>query len=201
MMRTKTTRQCDYSLTQWTSLGWQQNKGSLGTKTAWPNTTTLGSITETSKLETLFLERSWAPLGTLPKGNSAPIGKDLTELHRGRERALTTWRCQKDRNCHTRGTPSTYESITSRSGNTKTNLFYLQQILVLLLSFIIYFSYFIIYFSFLQRYLFLVLSPKGRIWFQKYFYLQMHGNKRSLFEIAEVSILEIYGLKSTEVDN
>ena len=29
----------------------------------------------------------------------------------------------------------------------------------------------------------------------------MHGNKRSLFEIAEVSILEIYGLKSIEVDN
>ena len=62
----------------------------LGTRTAWPNTTTLGSVTETSKLETLFLERSWAPIGTLPKGNSAPIGKDLTELRRGRERALTT---------------------------------------------------------------------------------------------------------------
>ena len=29
----------------------------------------------------------------------------------------------------------------------------------------------------------------------------MHDNKRSLFKIVEVSILEIYGLKSTEVDN
>ena len=29
----------------------------------------------------------------------------------------------------------------------------------------------------------------------------MHGNKMSLFKIAEVFILEIYGLKSTEVDN
>ena len=56
----------------------------------------------------------------------------------------------EDRNYRTRGTPSTYESITNRSGNKKTNLFYLQQISVLLLSFIIYFSYFIIYFSFLQ---------------------------------------------------
>ena len=68
----------------------RQNKGSLGTRTAWLNTTTLGSDTETSKLETLFLERSWAPLGTLPKGNSASIGKDLTELRRSRGKALTT---------------------------------------------------------------------------------------------------------------
>ena len=29
----------------------------------------------------------------------------------------------------------------------------------------------------------------------------MHGNKKSLFKIAKVSILEIYGLKSTEVGN
>ena len=194
MMRTKTTRQCDYNSTQWTSSGHQQNKGSLGTRIAWPNTTTLGSDTETSKLEILFLERSWTPLGILPKGNSALVGKDLTELRHGRGKTLTIWRHQKDKSCHTHGTLSTYESITSRSGNMKTNLFYFQQILVLLLSFIIYFS-------FSQQYLFFVLSPKGRIWFQNYFYLQMHGNKRSLFEIAKVSILEIYGLKSTEVDN
>ena len=108
----------------WMSSGRQQNKGSLGTRTAWPNTTTLGSVTETSKLETLFLERSWASLGTLPKGNSAPIGKDLTELRHDRGKALTTWRRWKDRNCHTHGTQSTYESITSRSGSMKTNLFF-----------------------------------------------------------------------------
>ena len=60
-------------------------------------------------------------------------------------------------NCHTHGTPSTYESITSKRGNTKINLLYPQQISVLLLSFIVYFSYFIIYFSFATVY-FLVLS-------------------------------------------
>ena len=67
-------------------------QGSLGTRTAWPNTTTLGSDTETSKLEISFLERSYAPLETLPKESSAPIEKDLTELRRGRGKTLTTWR-------------------------------------------------------------------------------------------------------------
>ena len=133
--------------------GRQQNKGSLGTRTAWPNITTLGSNTETSKLEISFLERSWALLGTIPKGSSAPIGKDLTELRRGRGKALTTWRRWKDRNYHTHGTPSTYESITSRSGSMKTNLFLFQQILVIL-------HRFIIYFSFLQQYFF--FKPKGQ---------------------------------------
>ena len=164
-MRTEMTRQCDYSWIWWTSSGWQQSKGSLDTRTAWPSTTTLGSVAETSKLETLFLEGSWAPLGTPSKENSAPIGKDLTRLRPGRERAPTTWRRQTDRNCHTHGTPSTYESITNRSGNTKINLLHPQRISILLLKFIVYFSYFIIYFSFCNNIYFLVLSLKGSTWF------------------------------------
>ena len=37
----------------------------------------------------LVLRKVMAPLETLPKGSSAPIGKDLTELHHGRGKALT----------------------------------------------------------------------------------------------------------------
>ena len=38
----------------------------------------------------LILRKVMARLGTLPKGSSIPIGKDLTKLHRGRGKTLTT---------------------------------------------------------------------------------------------------------------
>ena len=144
-MKTEMTRQCDYSWIWWTSSERRQSKGLLDTRTAWLNTTTLGSATEISKLETSFLEGSWAPPGTPPKENLAPTGKDLTGSQPGRERVPTTWRLQTGGSCHTHGTPNTYESTTSRSGGTErpsstTDFSFLP-------NFIVYF-YVIIYFSF-----------------------------------------------------
>ena len=114
--------------------------------------------------------------------SSAPTGKDLTELHHGREKTPTTQRHQMDRSWTIHRAPSTYGSTTN-----KATFFIFQFTLV-------NFSY-TPQFSNLPQLIFatILFKPKAQVFFFRellFYECMVYYNKRSLFRYDQYVFLQ-----------